>query len=311
MDIRKIDKDILYMLSRDSSMNLTEMSKELKRSKQVLSYNINKLIKEGIIKGFFPIVDYALLGRLWLRILVRFSNTSPSKEREIIEFIKKREEAKRISKVDNYFDLIIDYAGNDMQKLYSLILSLEEKYGKHIIEDYFDIIISQEAFPCRFFRECRERRGISNAGGEKAALDEKDAKILREIEINPRPNYAILSQKIGINPKTIIKRIRIMEKKGIIKGYGIMINWSKLGKVHYKILIDPFIYTRKKFDSLKEAISSNKRVICFREVISKYMIEFDIIVESYNEILESMNPLKENFSDVIRGYDIVHVREEI
>ena len=102
-----------------------------------------------------------------------------------------------------------------------------------------------------------------------------------------------------------------MEEQGLIKGYGIMINWNKLGKVHYKILIDPFIYTKKEFDSLKDAISSNKKVICIREVISRYMLEFDMIVDNYNEILELTYSLKENFSELIRGYDIVHVREEI
>ena len=312
MELKKIENEILYLLSVDSSMNLAGMSKIMKKSKQVISYNINKLVKEGIIKRFFPIIDYTLLYSTWLRVLIRFSNTSPKKENEIIEFIKRRECVKSINKVDNYFDLIVEIAENNINEMYNLILSLEERYGKYILEDYFDIIMGQESFACRMFRNKRDSREILwKDKTERINLDEKDKRILREIEENSRVNYVSLSSKLKISPKTIINRVKRLEKLQIIKGYSIMIDWKKLGKVHYKILIDPFIYSEERFDSLKDSISSDRKVICIREVISRYMLEFDMIVDSYNEILELMNSLKENFSELIRGYDIVHVREEI
>ncbi len=312
MALTKTEQDILHLLSINSRMSYPRMSKMLNKSKQVIHYNINKLIKEGIIKNFVPIIDYTQLYSNWIRVLIKLSNASPKKEQEIIDFIKKKEDVKRIYQVDNYFDLVIEIATNNINNLHDLVLSLEEKYGKYILEDHFDIIVKRNYLSYSLFGGKKGSTEISwKNKQEKITLDEKDWKIIRELEGTFKVNYVTLASKLNTDPKTIIRRMKKMEQAQLIKGYGVRVDWRKIGKVHYKILLDPFIYDKKRFEELKKHLLDHVKVIKISEVMSRYMLEFDIVVDNYNDILELMHALKENFSDIIRSYDIVHIRNEI
>lgn len=306
--MKKIEKEMLYYLSKNSRINLSELSKILKTSKQVISYNLNKLIKEGIIIKFFPIIDYSSLGMIKFRILIRLSNVTPEKEARIIELLRKHHNAK-ISKIDNYFDIVADIIVKNVSELSNLTRTLEEKYGKYILEHYTDIIIKKEYFTYMMFKSKNDIREIDYNKNEAKKIDDADFKILKELEKNSRTEYAKLSSSLHMNPKTIVYRIKRLEREKVIMGYSIDVDWKKLGKTHYRVLIDTFIYNKEKFKELKEHIKNNKNVIAMSETLSKYLLDFDIISDNYNELVDFLYELRRKFAELIRNYDVLYVRE--
>jgi DNA-binding Lrp family transcriptional regulator len=60
-------------------------------------------------------------------------------------------------------------------------------------------------------------------------LDEKDLKILAELQINSRQSCRNIAKKLKTTSVTVAKRIRALEKQGIIRGYSVDIDYSKLG----------------------------------------------------------------------------------
>ena len=60
-------------------------------------------------------------------------------------------------------------------------------------------------------------------------IDEKDLKIIKLLQENSRIPYTELAKKVGISDVAIIKRIKKLEKQGIIKKYTIIIDPKKLG----------------------------------------------------------------------------------
>ena len=60
-------------------------------------------------------------------------------------------------------------------------------------------------------------------------IDDLDRRILEELLKNSKRSYRQLADDLGIAPGTVLKRIKDMESNGIIKGYSVVVDHSKLG----------------------------------------------------------------------------------
>ncbi len=60
-------------------------------------------------------------------------------------------------------------------------------------------------------------------------LDDKDVKILRMLQENSRIPYNEIAKAVGLSDVAVIKRIKKLEKEGIIKKYTIVVDPAKLG----------------------------------------------------------------------------------
>ncbi len=60
-------------------------------------------------------------------------------------------------------------------------------------------------------------------------LDEKDVKILKILKENARAPYSHIAKEIGITDAAVIKRIRKMERLGIIRKYTVSLDPKKMG----------------------------------------------------------------------------------
>ena len=59
-------------------------------------------------------------------------------------------------------------------------------------------------------------------------LDDLDIRVLKELLNNSNRSYRQLAVDLSIAPGTVLKRIKDMEKQGIIQGYTIVIDHKKL-----------------------------------------------------------------------------------
>jgi DNA-binding Lrp family transcriptional regulator len=60
-------------------------------------------------------------------------------------------------------------------------------------------------------------------------IDEKDLKILKELENNSKQTMKMISRKHKISLTTVYDRIKKLEKSGVIKGYTAIVDYEKLG----------------------------------------------------------------------------------
>ncbi|MHA1724984.1 MAG: Lrp/AsnC family transcriptional regulator [Promethearchaeota archaeon] len=60
-------------------------------------------------------------------------------------------------------------------------------------------------------------------------LEEIDIEILKKLSVNSRKSYRKLAKELEKSPMTIKKHVENLEQRGIIKNYGINIDYEKLG----------------------------------------------------------------------------------
>ena len=60
--IDDVDRRILEMIRYDARISLTAMAKKLRLSKSAVKYRLDRLVRVGVIKSFFTLVDSAVYG---------------------------------------------------------------------------------------------------------------------------------------------------------------------------------------------------------------------------------------------------------
>ncbi|MFH1308251.1 MAG: winged helix-turn-helix transcriptional regulator [archaeon] len=84
----KIDKQILEVLNKDSSLPYLSIAEKLKTSIDVVRYRISNLVSKGVIVKFFPEISLPKLGYTEYLYSLRLKNLSSEKFRDIQNDIK-------------------------------------------------------------------------------------------------------------------------------------------------------------------------------------------------------------------------------
>lgn len=72
---------------------------------------------------------------------------------------------------------------------------------------------------------------------EEIRLDEKDRKILYQLDTNARQPISSIAKKVGMSREVVNYRIKSLVEKGIIEGYYAAIDIAKLGYMYCRLLI--------------------------------------------------------------------------
>ncbi len=101
-----------------------------------------------------------------------------------------------------------------------------------------------------------------------ASVEDVDLKILGVLSENSRENYNQIAQKLEKSPVTIKKHVEELEKLGVIKGYGIDIDFEKLG---YNIIATIEITVSKgKMIEVETDIAENPNVFGVYDITGDY-----------------------------------------
>lgn len=70
---------------------------------------------------------------------------------------------------------------------------------------------------------------VRNLTFDNMMPDETDRKLLETLLADSRLSYRRIASRIGVSVATVMKRIKRLEKEGIIKGYTAALDYEKLG----------------------------------------------------------------------------------
>lgn len=119
-------------------------------------------------------------------------------------------------------------------------------------------------------------------------VDDIDVKILCYLRENARAPNAEIAKKIGVSEATIRRRIKELERKGIITGFSVLLNCLALEnsiKAFIHIKVGP-----NEVDDVANSLSTHPRVITLYRVLG----EFDLICEALFMSMKEMQDFMDN-----------------
>jgi len=120
-----LDMNLLYELSKDSSISVPNLSKKLGINASVLYSRIKRLTKKKLIKKFTIEIDNTLLG-IGVKALVGV-NRDPKLKDSIHKQLMETSEVVSISEVTGRFDMIVRVYAENLESLHTAVI---EKIGK-------------------------------------------------------------------------------------------------------------------------------------------------------------------------------------
>jgi len=303
MDLK--DKKLIYELSKNSRIPLNLLAKNIGTSSTTTFYRLQKLFENKIILGTQAIIDNSLLGFNGYRAYIKFNGTT-TKEKEILDWLLKQKEVSVLNETNGYIDCVIISWTKERLEFHNFIQRLKEKYQEFISKLEISNYMKVHHFIRNYLLENTNDLEVITIGKENKTekYDNLDIKILKILSIDARKSAVDISKKLNLQPKTIIERIKKLEKHKIILGYGINLNIEKLGYQYQKANI---IFNKNiKYKKIIKYVTNIKNSVYVDEATTEYDLELNLEVKNLEERDKIINQIKDNFGGIkkIRYFQI-------
>ncbi len=131
---------------------------------------------------------------------------------------------------------------------------------------------------------CRLIERWSSFDKKLLPVDSLDLSILCALRENARISNLELAKKLGVSEATIRRRIKILEEKGIIKGYSALINCYAIENS-----IKAFVYIKvdkRYIDDIAEELKKENRLITLYRILGDYDLLCECLFLSMRELQE-------------------------
>ena len=109
-------------------------------------------------------------------------------------------------------------------------------------------------------------------------LDETDKEILKQLQTDGRKSYRQIAKELDLSVGTITNRIQKLQDKGIIKGFQLQIDYTKLG---YNIETIIELEAKESIDNLLKQYPNN--IITALKTTGKYDM---LLITRFKDIVE-------------------------
>jgi len=307
----KIDKKLISYLYHNYREPLTKIAKACRISRDQAEYRLKKLESSGILKKFATIFNYSALNFeefvvLWLKL-------DCTKEQKT----RLREELRKNKNVLTYFDVLGDYnLGFDCiyRDKHEFQRELGEFLNKHkkVIKDYsIFITTSSHFFPLKEFGISQPEKEFSLEDlKEKANLDDKYIKILKELNKNGRVKIIDIAKSVNLSAEMALYRLKNLYKKRIVLGSRIIFDMEKMNYFFGGLRLNLRHLNEKTKHEIFDYCRQHKSINALSFGIGKYNCIVQFFFREERQFRNSLRDFLEKFNNEINSSDIVLIENE-
>lgn len=308
----KIDCRILYELDLFSRASNGRIAKKAGASEQVVTYRINRLVKNKAIRKFHAIVNVAKYGFENFRLYLRFQNLSIEKEKELVDYLVESPFTMWVARCRGHWDMIVTFTAKSIKHFAEIFHELLVRFDNFILNKNICTVEMVDHFTRAYFLDEPVLKLAYTYAGEKekTGLDELDNKILSFISNDSRNSFLELSKKLGCSPDTVINRVKKLEKAGIILGYGLLLNLQRIGFFNNIICVKLHYLNQKRLKDFFGFAAEQKNIIFAAHILGDHDIDLEVEVKSREELDALIGLLREKFTDIIRDFEVLTIYDE-
>jgi DNA-binding Lrp family transcriptional regulator len=307
MNIDKKDRKILYILDRNARQSYSLIGKKVGLHRSNVINRTEKLKKMGVIFNFPTYVDLSKLGYNINRFYFILQYLTPEIKNNIIKDFVQSKYSLFVATAEGQIDLSVYFAIKNVYDFYREWSSFYSKYRNYFSKIFFSQWCFEYEYPYSFllYDNPKDRSDIDNVrtygGGPIIKIDELDLKILQILTADSRTPTSEIAQILKCTTNTVSKRIRNLQKTGVIKGFHIDLHFTKLD---YKMIrVDINLKDYNEMNKINKYIITNQFVRCrYISIGDTADLEYEIYFKNINELNSMMEDLIRKFPDKIRNY---------
>lgn len=296
------DRKIIYELDLNCRQSNSQIGKKVGLKRDVVAYRIKKMEEKGIITNYWANIDTFRLGYNVFRVYINFQYVSSDTKEEIIQYFVNYKNSWAVITVKSEIDLAVVIWVKEIFDFYQFwnktLDKYEDYFSKYDISLYCRSVVYKKSYLLPEFKESERKICEMKCGGKPVEIDETDYKLLNEIAENARTPLIDLADKLGCSSQNVNYRIKNLIKSGIIKGFRVNLDLSKLDLHHYKV--DLYLKDHKFKKPILKYLEDKSYVEYMNLSIGWSDLGPEFVVRDFDELIKFLDEINNKFSGVIK-----------
>ncbi|MFH1650021.1 MAG: Lrp/AsnC family transcriptional regulator [Candidatus Woesearchaeota archaeon] len=307
-----LDRKLLGELDGNSRTPLSVLARRLGTSKGTVLYRINRLKQEGVILGFYPVLDMGRIGYLLFRVFFRLKGINRQSESELIAYLKEKPEMMWVISVDGKYDLGLACITMTVHEMDDIWGAFMKRFGNYVEDVRFAIQTKVEQYDRVYLYDGAKNENsaafYSCSGTE--TVSELDSAILRTLSRDARIPTTEVARNVGADVKTVMARIKKLEQKNIITGYKTNFDLGVLGYAYFKIELKLHNTNPTALLALRQYVKEHPNIIYNDYALGGEDVELEVQVKSVEDLRDLVNDIRDKFSAIIQDTSTMHFYKE-
>lgn len=308
-----LDRKILAELDQDSRQPFSQIAKKVRTSRTVVEYRVKKLIENGIIVSLSAFVDPAKFGLTSWKVYLQFHNKNKELDEAITKFLQEEKKVWWVIKCEGNFDLMFLVLTKSVHEFYDFLSNFQSKFSKYEARIEITTHINPDFFSRGYLLNKESKKVCPTFLKEPTLekIDKTDIEILKILNKNARTPSTEIAIKLKTTPRIVNYRIKELLKRNIITHFRLIPNVNKINIDYYKIMIQLKDLTTEKEKKFKKFLELHPNIINYSNSWGPWEIEFEMEIENYKKLIELINIIRNEFSDIIKKIEFVLIYEEL
>lgn len=287
--IDKISENIIFLLSLDSRISISYISKELKVERKIVETRYNNLFSKGYIK---PLSISNEPNRFRFTILVKLSTFQP----DLMDKVKKIDGLLKLKETLGTYDISMLFDVYSQQTKEEIIDKVSNVLSKNTLT--FDVIDHTYEDTLGYKSFCHDPHNLAKFNPlqpNMISLEPKELQVLELIKENPLDSFVSLSKKTKLN---YLKLKGIVEKfltNNIVR-FSVDPDYNKLGLQFHNVLLKIKPGKREEFDNY---IQKHPRIHWVKKSLGKWNYILSITAQDINEFIDISKQIRADNQDSV------------
>lgn len=304
----KKDYAILQALDKDVRASASQIGRETRLHKDVVSYRMKKLEERGILTGYWAIVQMGPSYSLH-KLLIKNKSLSSDEQKKLVAFLLEQPEVAWCADTEGAYDYIISIVTENPQRFAQFTAMLLERFGTHFRERHLLRSTSAVATNEKYLYPdgALAYRHTMDLLKSVFTLDEIDSVLIKQLSLNSRTPYTELARIVNLTPEAVSQRVKNLFASNHIVCYKIRVAVEKLDLTYYHVFIT--LQNQNKREDIAQYYVAHPRCLIVMHHLGYYDMHLEFVLPS-TEIQAVMDDLRTRFGDAIASYELLHIRKE-
>ncbi len=309
IELDKHNQNILRELFNDGRTPISEVSRKVRLSKEVVNYRIKKMSEKGFLKGFNTVIDIKKLGFHMFLAYLKLENLNIEREEKIINALKEHPNIAWIIRCIGPYDFVLKLFVKNYEDGSSIIKEIESEY---LLQSYvIDYILEEHAVPLTFiYASKKESFVFEHSKPIPINLEPVDFKILQKLSNNARMPISEMAKELSTTREIIRHHLKKLEKNKIILKYRPSIRTPMLGYNWYVVTLKFFKKSKEKESHLKTYLINCPHVTYFYMTLGSVDMPVEIRVKTTDELHKIIMDIRSILQDELRAHELLIILNE-
>lgn len=312
-ELDKKDRIILYELDKNARQPLSKIAKKAGLSRESVLYRLRKYFSDSLLVNYITVINMAKLGFSHHKVFIKLHNINEEKERELVDYLCRSPYVTWVVNCDGKYSLIFGVKARDLSELNAFMKGLNNSFWSYIMEQDIASVIDAHHFYRDYLvgkQGATERKIQWGVEETEVKLGSDDIGVLDKLSENPRISAMDISKSLKIPLHSVLRRIKGLEKAGVIQHYMLWPNVTRLPGLYYKILISLHNLNPAKEKQLLGFCSQHPNIVYAVFTVGHWQLEIDVEAENLEQFRSILREFLNAFPEVVSDYSPLNVYKE-